>query len=864
MSEVFESVIKIETGESEQSVKGLKKQISDLRDHILNLEKGTDEYADAVEQLMDSQRRLDEVMSLTKKTATALDGSYDALTHKMALLKKEWKATNDEARRNELGKQIDEINDQLKEFDGTIGNFQRNVGNYPNEMGKVEASTNNAAVAAKSFQQQMSEMNESIEPTKQKFESVGKIASGLASGFAAVQGAAALLGVENEDLQQTFVKLQAAMALAQGLGGLSGLVEGVGKAQVAFQGLGDKVKAVSKTMGKTGWLAVILAIITAVTLLYQHLKKKNEQIKNGTTALKEYNKVSAQAQSSVAGEVLKVKLLDKVATDLTETTKNRNIAAKELLRLMGKEITEANVLAVQNGKLKKEVDKVTASLIKQAMAAAQMEKLTQLYKDYLDLQSQGPSAIDVGWSWLKGNVGPFGSAKKGMQTIVEDYVEDLNAAKTAYENFAKTIANNTDTDSLLASMGLLDNGDGGSGKVFDFAALAAKEIDQLERVYARKKAVQLKGVDDDKKIAEIEYALETELSQKKLGVLQNYHKKAKDGGDAYKDDVTSLSNQIYDLETANINRTADEDKRLKNLSIEETKKYYDELLAEFDRYWNEEQAKVEQQNLSNDDRNIKLLNTEIERLKDEKQVKEEYLKWLQEDEEKNKDEILSIKGELHQKGLELSQLYFNKENAERQKQINKLKADLVKLRSDYESNEFKIDTELQPSEKNNTFLQELFGSTKNQRQYEDDLFNSEQAFFDRRVNYLEQIKAKQQEILFATTDIDEQNNIKQEIANTEYEIEEAKYQKLHNLRNKDFEDEKSKQQAKVALLNASFQATSSILNSIADLYESDEENAEANAKKIKGLRIAAATIEMLQGAICYATGTNCWSNCGWY
>lgn len=44
-------------------------------------------------------------------------------------------------------------------------------------------------------------------------------------------------------------------------------------------------------------------------------------------------------------------------------------------------------------------------------------------------------------------------------------------------------------------------------------------------------------------------------------------------------------------------------------------------------------------------------------------------------------------------------------------------------------------------------------------------------------------------------------------------------------------------------------ATSGLLSSLADMYESDEKNAEKNAKKIKGLRIASATIDMLNGAI---------------
>lgn len=140
-------ILNIQTGESEKSVKALRQEIKDLRDAILNLDKGTDEYNQAVEQLQQDQRNLDEVMSLTKRTATALEGSYDALTFQMAALKKEWRATTDEARRNELGKQILEINNQLKDLDASTGNFQRNVGDYKNQMVGAFQATAGAAGA---------------------------------------------------------------------------------------------------------------------------------------------------------------------------------------------------------------------------------------------------------------------------------------------------------------------------------------------------------------------------------------------------------------------------------------------------------------------------------------------------------------------------------------------------------------------------------------------------------------------------------------------------------------------------------------------------------------------------------------------
>lgn len=68
-------------------------------------------------------------------------------------------------------------------------------------------------------------------------------------------------------------------------------------------------------------------------------------------------------------------------------------------------------------------------------------------------------------------------------------------------------------------------------------------------------------------------------------------------------------------------------------------------------------------------------------------------------------------------------------------------------------------------------------------------------------------------------------------------------------RKKDLENAKKTAEAKKKLMQSVAKNTSSILGSIADLYEADSENAEKNANKIKNLRIAAATIDTISGAI---------------
>ena len=137
MAEERVSILKVDTGEAVKSVNDLKENIKVLKQNLGDLEIGTTEYQNTLDELKVNQNALKDAMYATSSSmedvaaaATGASKSYNSLVHQMAALKEEWRATNDEARRNELGKQIADINQQLKDMDASVGNFQRNVGNY--------------------------------------------------------------------------------------------------------------------------------------------------------------------------------------------------------------------------------------------------------------------------------------------------------------------------------------------------------------------------------------------------------------------------------------------------------------------------------------------------------------------------------------------------------------------------------------------------------------------------------------------------------------------------------------------------------------------------------------------------------------
>lgn len=146
MAEETIQIIRIETGEAVRSVNDLRENVKILKERLGDLDIGTTEYQDTLEELKVNQAAVKDAMYATTasmddltKSATGTSNSYNSLVHRMASLKEELRATDvsteqGKARFKELAAQINVVNDTLKDMDALQGNFQRNVGNYPGLM----------------------------------------------------------------------------------------------------------------------------------------------------------------------------------------------------------------------------------------------------------------------------------------------------------------------------------------------------------------------------------------------------------------------------------------------------------------------------------------------------------------------------------------------------------------------------------------------------------------------------------------------------------------------------------------------------------------------------------------------------------
>ena len=98
-------------------------------------------------------------------------------------------------------------------------------------------------------------------------------------------------------------------------------------------------------------------------------------------------------------------------------------------------------------------------------------------------------------------------------------------------------------------------------------------------------------------------------------------------------------------------------------------------------------------------------------------------------------------------------------------------------------------------------------------------------------------------------DLEAALDYEQQIADKKVEIEMDAARRIKEVNKQAVEDAKEAMKARVEVLNDAMGATASIFDSLADIYDSNTKKTKAEAERVKNLRIAAATIDMLQGVV---------------
>jgi hypothetical protein len=258
-----------------------------------------------------------------------------------------------------------EIQDNTKTLKQQYKEAVLEVQKLADAYGETSKEVSQAAKRAAELKDKIEDTNDAIAAFKGegKFVATAKALSSVANGFSAVEGAMGLIGVESEKLQETMLKVQSAMALAQGLEGL----EDAGR---AFKQLGavavESLKGVKGALLATG-IGVFIVALGTVVAYWDDIK---------------------EAVSGVSEEQEK---LNKLSHDKFEVSKEElsNLDAQDnILKLQGKsereilnlKIAKVNT-AIELGKI--ELENVIRTNKAEEKAAIQNYNLTKKVVDLI-------------------------------------------------------------------------------------------------------------------------------------------------------------------------------------------------------------------------------------------------------------------------------------------------------------------------------------------------------------------------------------------------------------------------------------------------------------------------------------------------
>lgn len=429
-NQIVKKSIQIDAGDTLRTVKSLKQEISDLRDELLNLEQGTEEYDEVQKQLHDDVEDLNEVMGAHKDKAEALEGSYNDLQNQLKELKQAWKETNDEAERDTLGQKINDLNNQLKEMDVSIGDFHRNVGNYESAwngltgvMENGEKITDDLEKGIKAFgtalgmsDKQVDALSKSLKAMKDGFKIAKDIAKareettklGTAEKVAAAEGTGL---ATSQKATATAAKTMAAGEVAA-----AGATKGL---SIAMRGL--KAALISTGIG---------ALIVLVGELIAQLDKLRLKIQaSRDSALNSLNEQAKRNIGFIENQLAGLEVMEDEKNHALEMDKARGKAERELLEQQKKDM-ESLLDAAHEALTSAMLDQLKYDQEVEKMSKRQRERnketIEETKKMYGDLVEEARAAIRN-----------YNKELRNAGWAIEVFDEEAKHAKTTTEELRK-------------------------------------------------------------------------------------------------------------------------------------------------------------------------------------------------------------------------------------------------------------------------------------------------------------------------------------------------------------------------------------------------------------------------------------------
>ena len=262
-----------------------------------------------------------------------------------------------------------------------------------------------------------------------KFKALSGTIQGVAGGFAAVQGALGLVGVEGENVQKTLLKVQSALAFSEGLNSVMGSID-------AFKNLGAVIKNSVVSAFSSLKSAIISTglglLVIGLGLLVANFDKVKETVLNLFPGLGKLASFIGNLVTSITDFVGATSAADRALDQLNKTTARGNESIDQRIKVLSaqggkeKEISELSKQRNEN-----EINLLRENLkVKGKLSDEELKKFRDLKTDQLVLDEKEKKRVadDLEAKQKKIDEANKQAAEKAKQSAKEREAAEKEAA----------------------------------------------------------------------------------------------------------------------------------------------------------------------------------------------------------------------------------------------------------------------------------------------------------------------------------------------------------------------------------------------------------------------------------------------------
>jgi len=376
-------------------------QLGIVIDFISEKTKSLDPTSEMFKSLSADIETANNLLGRTSDSVDVASLSFAELTDRLAYFKDQLISEKDISKIAELNKGIEETEDQLKRIDNA---GKEGFDEFGNKLPKIVDDTKSVEAQVRLLVQQMAQMRLEGKENTAEYNALSKEASklknsiksvndeinksasdtsnldnlirvtqSLAAGFAITQGAAALFGEENEEVQQSILKVASAISILQGLQQIQAELKQkdslLTKAQASAQALYTVV--VGQSTGALKIFRIALAstgiglIVLAIGALIANWEKVTETVKENIPWLNNVGEAFDKVKQRVMGVINAFLQVSKTAFEVVRDLATLDFkGAIDNVRNFGKDTVQAYNEGVAN-EISRQGDKARKTLIEQ-------------------------------------------------------------------------------------------------------------------------------------------------------------------------------------------------------------------------------------------------------------------------------------------------------------------------------------------------------------------------------------------------------------------------------------------------------------------------------------------------------------------